>query len=289
MDMAISIEDNFLADIAEHPDDDTPRLILADWLEEREGAGDAARAAFIRIQCEIASLPEESERLPALRAQERELFQLHGPSWTRELGRFFHGVIDPVSDPTGRLRSSTILFHRGFGEAARCRAARFGMLRHNTRRRIIRYLEIYRTVGSNVIPLLRRGDLDHLEHLSLRHVPTNFISILRTDRLKRLRELLIAGNINNHDLTWLANCAPEQLPILEHLTLDSTMLSLDQVSRAFQGTYLRTRLQSLMVNGREVQLDYTPAQQNLETSPAQPAPKKGKLRRAWDAIVRWFG
>jgi uncharacterized protein (TIGR02996 family) len=41
----------FLADIIEHPDDDTPRLIYADWLEEH---GDAARANFIRAQCHLA-------------------------------------------------------------------------------------------------------------------------------------------------------------------------------------------------------------------------------------------
>ena len=29
------VEDAFLADIRDHPDDDTPRLIYADWLEER--------------------------------------------------------------------------------------------------------------------------------------------------------------------------------------------------------------------------------------------------------------
>jgi uncharacterized protein (TIGR02996 family) len=40
--------DAFLADIREHPDDDTPRLIFADWLDD---AGHEGRAAFIRAQC----------------------------------------------------------------------------------------------------------------------------------------------------------------------------------------------------------------------------------------------
>jgi uncharacterized protein (TIGR02996 family) len=38
----------FLQDIIEHPDDDTPRLIYADWLDEH---GQAERATFIRTQC----------------------------------------------------------------------------------------------------------------------------------------------------------------------------------------------------------------------------------------------
>jgi uncharacterized protein (TIGR02996 family) len=40
--------DAFLADIREHPHDDAPRLIFADWLDED---GHADRAAFIRAQC----------------------------------------------------------------------------------------------------------------------------------------------------------------------------------------------------------------------------------------------
>lgn len=50
--------DAFLADILETPDDDTPRMIYADWLDER---GEADRAAFIRVQCELArDFPEPS-------------------------------------------------------------------------------------------------------------------------------------------------------------------------------------------------------------------------------------
>src|SRR5262245_58863227 len=40
----------FLKAIAEAPDDDGPRLVYADWLEEH---GDPARAEFIRVRCEL--------------------------------------------------------------------------------------------------------------------------------------------------------------------------------------------------------------------------------------------
>lgn len=43
----------FLTDIIAHPDDDTPRLIYADWLDEQDKT---ARAEFIRVQCELARL-----------------------------------------------------------------------------------------------------------------------------------------------------------------------------------------------------------------------------------------
>jgi uncharacterized protein (TIGR02996 family) len=43
----------FLADIVAHPADDAPRLVYADWLEDH---GEAGRAEFIRLQCELARM-----------------------------------------------------------------------------------------------------------------------------------------------------------------------------------------------------------------------------------------
>src|SRR5438034_11735243 len=43
------------------PEDDQPRLVLADWLEERNGPTDADRAALIRAQCELAGSEGRSE------------------------------------------------------------------------------------------------------------------------------------------------------------------------------------------------------------------------------------
>ena len=51
--------DAFLRMIADQPDDDGPRLVYADWLEER---GDTARAEFIRVQIEAERWPEYSPR-----------------------------------------------------------------------------------------------------------------------------------------------------------------------------------------------------------------------------------
>lgn len=39
--------------IIENPEDDSPRLVYADWLDEHGGA---ARAEFIRLQCELGRL-----------------------------------------------------------------------------------------------------------------------------------------------------------------------------------------------------------------------------------------
>lgn len=72
----------FLAAIREHPDADLPRLVFADWLDEN---GDPARAEFIRVQCELASLPDHHPQFRALEDREHELLSEHEPAWAGEL------------------------------------------------------------------------------------------------------------------------------------------------------------------------------------------------------------
>ena len=49
-----------LATVCDDPAADLPRLVLADWLGERGDKASAARAAFIRVQCEMAGKPRVS-------------------------------------------------------------------------------------------------------------------------------------------------------------------------------------------------------------------------------------
>ena len=68
----MDIQAAFLSDIAANVEDDAPRLVYADWLDEN---GDPDRAQFIRVQCQLASMgqhdlerydlegPERAERL----------------------------------------------------------------------------------------------------------------------------------------------------------------------------------------------------------------------------------
>ena len=72
----------FLEAILAHPDDDAPRLVYADWLDEH---GDAERAEFIRVQIERAALPKWDVRQVALRLREQVLLAKHGAGWRAEL------------------------------------------------------------------------------------------------------------------------------------------------------------------------------------------------------------
>jgi uncharacterized protein (TIGR02996 family) len=104
-------DEAFLRAVIDAPDDDTPRLIYADWLEER---GDP-RAEFIRIQCALANLPARDPDKAALRirarlcVRSRELRAAHEDEWLR-----------PLSLLSRELRFGwTCGFHRGFVEHIR--------------------------------------------------------------------------------------------------------------------------------------------------------------------------
>lgn len=62
----------FLRDIAEHPEDDTPRLIYADWLAEQ---GEDDRGDLIRVQCALAKMEDDNPRKKELEDKERQLLK----------------------------------------------------------------------------------------------------------------------------------------------------------------------------------------------------------------------
>jgi uncharacterized protein (TIGR02996 family) len=70
----------FIRAMWEHFDDDAPRLVYADWLEEH---GDAVRAEFIRVQCELEPLRDRKgdERAVELRQREAQLLRRHRDQW----------------------------------------------------------------------------------------------------------------------------------------------------------------------------------------------------------------
>ncbi|MGL4552938.1 MAG: TIGR02996 domain-containing protein, partial [Gemmataceae bacterium] len=83
-------------------DDDTPRLVYADWLMEN---GHDDRAEFIRVQIDRARLPWWDAAQVRLRLREQELLRLHGERWLAELPAvegatwegFRRGVVAEVS------------------------------------------------------------------------------------------------------------------------------------------------------------------------------------------------
>src|SRR5688572_6709814 len=77
--------DALLRAVCENPDDDTPRLVLADWLDENE---EPERAEFIRLQIELATM-RDGKAKQMRQAREKELLNSHQEEWAAPLKPYF--------------------------------------------------------------------------------------------------------------------------------------------------------------------------------------------------------
>jgi uncharacterized protein (TIGR02996 family) len=75
----------FLSTICEHPDEDAPRLVYADWLEEQ---GDP-RGEHIRLQCQRLQIQDRS-RKAELAKREQEIEATLEGAWRRQLPELDH-------------------------------------------------------------------------------------------------------------------------------------------------------------------------------------------------------
>ena len=95
--------DALLAAVCEQPDDDTPRLVFADWLQEH---GEEERAEFIRLQIELAR-GAKGKKQASLIKREQEWLAAHREAWEAP----FRGV-----EVSGSFRRFVfnVHFRRGF-------------------------------------------------------------------------------------------------------------------------------------------------------------------------------
>jgi uncharacterized protein (TIGR02996 family) len=233
-------EEAFLADILENPEDDAPRLVYADWLDEH---GEGERAEFIRTQIELARLGEDHPRRAELAAVEEVLLRDYGEAWLGPLAEF-------VSEPT---------FRRGFVESANVGVRQFlsngtllfslTPLRHVKLLRLtqahitpaelaacphlarLRGLDLQGSmVGDEVLAeLLASPHLVNVEELQLRNTQAGprALAALRTGGLKRLKVLNLSScalRAGLHELT--ADTPPFRLEVL---ALSDNALDNDQV------------------------------------------------------------
>ncbi len=102
----------FLRMIAENPDDDAPRLVFADWLDEHDMP---ERAEFIRLQIELARMDPSDEGYPEKTARMRRCgiftekgkypFFDHLPTKTAKIG-FRRGFIESIHDTSKKFDTS---------------------------------------------------------------------------------------------------------------------------------------------------------------------------------------
>jgi uncharacterized protein (TIGR02996 family) len=155
----------FAAILAE-PDEDTPRLVYADWLDEND---DPARAEFIRVQVAMARAPTD-----ALRAREAALLALHGEEWLAPLkargepldggagGQFRRGFVEVVwMTAAGFLDKARALFEQAPVRelrVTRATAHEFRALMHSPRLARLRGLDLSdRRLGDAAVSELLRS------------------------------------------------------------------------------------------------------------------------------------
>jgi uncharacterized protein (TIGR02996 family) len=102
----VTDEDALLRAVIAEPDDDAPRLIYADWLDEH---GDSERAEFIRVQIALVGMLKNDARRPELQRHQRRLLRRCGPIWAEPL----------------RPLVRQYAFRRGFVESIVCYANEF--------------------------------------------------------------------------------------------------------------------------------------------------------------------
>jgi uncharacterized protein (TIGR02996 family) len=171
----------FLQAIREEPDEDAHRLIYADWLEEQGGSARTERAAFIRAQTRLASLPEDDPHRDALEDEAADLLADHEDEWTQPLRgiaqewRFSRGFIENVT-----IRGEDFLTH---GE----RLLAFAPMR-----------SVHLLIGPKDIPALAAcPSLQWIETLDFRRCHLNdraLQQLLSSPYVTRLKALDLTGN-----------------------------------------------------------------------------------------------
>src|SRR5262249_52808848 len=119
-------EDAFFEDVREHPDDDAPRLIFADWLEDN---GDPDRAEFIRARIygvRLAGLDSQQADASSetFRQRAHVLLRANWKRWAEPLAAFFGSSHFNWPD-RGYHSEALNHFPRGFVEAIQLDASRF--------------------------------------------------------------------------------------------------------------------------------------------------------------------
>ncbi|HYH68205.1 MAG TPA: TIGR02996 domain-containing protein [Urbifossiella sp.] len=199
------------AAVLAHPDDDTPRLVYADWCDD---AGDADRAAFIRAQVEAARAMPWS---PAQRDAEARAAPYLGPAvyeWRQAVGVPFH-----VPEFVRGFVEGVELFADDVGDRLR------GLREANPIRRVRLRMESVAdawSLSKSVTDVFPAPELAGITALDASHADLystlDYEALAASEPLAGLTELTLARRLVPPD--WLSRfLAGEELPALAALDL----------------------------------------------------------------------
>jgi uncharacterized protein (TIGR02996 family) len=81
----VTTRDALLAAVIAAPDDDLPRLVYADYLDDVGGDANVARAEFVRAEVTAERLPADDPERERLETRAAKLFNRHGNMWNAYL------------------------------------------------------------------------------------------------------------------------------------------------------------------------------------------------------------
>jgi uncharacterized protein (TIGR02996 family) len=226
---------SFIDDVKAHPEEDAPRLILADWLQDQPDPKLAARGELLHLQVVRARLAEDDPQREILRQREGEILRDHVLEWLGPLGdlasswRFERGFIrieargDKLYPPEGLpdLPPGLLAWVDG-----------------------LKVGELTRVYWSS---LFRYPLLSHVIFLDLSGQTIGGSTFIRLLPLGRLVELRLAGCELADDQT-LVLARSKELSCLRTLDLSNNRLT-DQSARTLSQSPLLPRLTTLLIGG----------------------------------------
>jgi uncharacterized protein (TIGR02996 family) len=265
----MATREDFLRAIVEEPDDDTHRLVFADWLDEH---GELARAEFIRVQIELAR-GAKGRRKGTLEARQRDLLAAHAAEWIEPIRQwiyedwsatpytFCRGFVEEI-DVLGEtlvecgrelfaaapIRGVRMPDEESFDELAKCK--------HLLRLRLIDLTASGLSSNFGPARLFRSRYLANLETLMPQGYDDNchldvagIRGIVRSKYLGRLKHLDVSNNWFGAEGT-VALLGPSNLTSLQRLDLEGVGMG-DEGAVALAGTPWLARLKqlSLIANG----------------------------------------
>lgn len=249
---ANSDEAALLAGVCATPNDDTPRLVYADWLDERGGDADAARAAFIRAQIELArpAAAGDAARRRALRAEVRRLHKQFAAEWIASV----HAVAPPPrgwESPGLECWTRGFLSHLTVQSVADWRAAAPVLLGFCP----VESLYVQRFTEADVVTLAGVPENTRLRELHLsagideafQFGDDGATALAASPHFSGLEHLdVIQNRVTTRGVEWIANSP--SLARLTKLELYGNPVD-DETYRVLAGTRLATRMTEWWVDG----------------------------------------
>lgn len=123
--MHFTDERPFLDAVFDRYDDDRPRLVYADFLDD---SGEPERAELVRVQLALARLTDDDPRRPALSDRQAELLVRNRAAWTAHLAGLVAGVDFRRGIPDSPTVDAATFLERGDELFAKLRVRRLRLL-----------------------------------------------------------------------------------------------------------------------------------------------------------------